>query len=254
MTHSNQTINQLMTRRSVREFTGEETTPEDLALIMQAAQRAPTSINGQQVTLIWTRDKAKIREIVDKVASQEHIATADVFVTFVIDYNRTTHAVESTGSKHLIQNCSESIVTGSIDAGIMLSQLQTAAEALGYGTCAIGYVRNNPEEMIRILGLPPRTFPLLGTTIGKPTEAALNAPLKPRIPFENFAFEETYDDDAVKKGTEVFEEEFKTFREETGLSELPTYKEKLCAFYGKAYFNQTAKFFEKQGFRWGDEV
>jgi len=247
----NPVINQLMNRRSVREFTGEPVKPEDLEIILRAAQRAPSSINGQQVTLIWTRDKAIIREIVDKVAGQEHIASADIFVTFVIDYNRTTHAV---GKKHAIERCAESIVTGTLDAGIMLSQLHTAAEALGYGTCAIGYVRSNPEEMIRILGLPKKTFPLVGTTIGVPTENAKMAPLKPRIPFESFAFEEKYNDAAVKKGVDEYEEEFKAFREKYGMNELPSYKEKTSKFYTYAYYNTTAKTFEAQGFRFKDDV
>jgi len=248
---TNAIIDQLKNRRSVREFTGSEVKKEDLDIILRAAQRAPSSINGQQVTLIYTRDKNKIKEIVDKCASQPHIATADVFVTFVIDFNRTAYAV---GDKHIIEKSAEGIVTGCVDAGIMLSSLQTAAEALGYGTTAIGYVRNNPQIMIDILGLPEKTFPLVGTTIGTPTEKAKSVPLKPRIPFDSFAFEDVYNSKKVKEGVDQYEKIFNKYREENGMSDLPSYKEKTTKFYTDVYFNQTAKMFEKQGFKWSDKV
>lgn len=251
MAVDNITVNQLLNRRSVRDFTGESVKPEDLESILRAAQRTPTSINGQQISVVYTRDKAKIKEIVDRCATQPHIATADVFVTLVIDYNRTAYAV---GDKHIIEKSAEGIVTGCVDAGIMLSALQTAAEALGYGTTAIGYVRANPQVMIDILGLPPKTFPVVGTTIGVPTAAAKNTPLKPRIPLESFAFEDTYNSQKVKDGVDQYEEEFKAYRDENGMSDLPGYKEKTTSFYTDVFFNQTAKMFESQGFKWGDDV
>lgn len=53
----NKVIEQLQNRRSVRNFTGEKVKDEDLELILRTAQRAPSSVNGQQISLIVTRDK-----------------------------------------------------------------------------------------------------------------------------------------------------------------------------------------------------
>jgi FMN reductase [NAD(P)H] len=61
------------------------------------------------------------------------VRTADVFVAVVIDFNRTAFAAELGGKEQVIERSAEGIMVGAIDAGIMLSSLQTAAEFFGYG-------------------------------------------------------------------------------------------------------------------------
>ena len=127
----NKALTQLQNRKSIRHFTGEAVSEEDLETIFKTAQRAPTSINGQQISLVYTRDKEKLAHIARLCNEQAHIATADVFVGIVIDFNRTSAIVESVGKNHIIEQSAEGIMVGAIDAGIMLSHLQSAAEALG---------------------------------------------------------------------------------------------------------------------------
>ena len=79
----NQTIKQLQNRTSIRDFTGERVSDEDLDLILRTAQRAPTSINAQQISLVYTRDKAKIKQIAEFAGGQKQIEIADVFVAIV---------------------------------------------------------------------------------------------------------------------------------------------------------------------------
>ncbi|WP_331775689.1 nitroreductase family protein [Sulfurospirillum sp. 1612] len=250
----NQTIEQLRNRKSIREFTGAPVKEEDLQLILQTAQRAPSSINGQQVSLVYTRDKAIIKKIAELSGGQVQIETADVFVTFVIDFNRTTIAAQMVGKEHLIEQSAEGIVLGAVDAGIMLSSLQSAAESLGYGTTAIGGLRNQPDAMIKLLNLPPKTFPVVGSTIGVPTEKAKNAPLKPRVPFESFAMADTYNHEAVKKGVTQYEQDLKNFREAHGMNYLTSYAEQIANFYGKIYFRSIAENLTHQGFVFQDEI
>ena len=99
----NHVLNQLQNRKSIRHFTGERISEEDLSIIFQTAQRAPTSINGQQISLVYTRDKAKLTRIAKLCNEQAHIATADVFVGIVIGFNRTSAIVESVGRNHIIE-------------------------------------------------------------------------------------------------------------------------------------------------------
>ena len=101
--------------------------------------------------------------------------------------------------------------TGAIDAGIMIDHLQSAAEALGYGTTCLGSVRNSMEEFITLFNLPKKTLLLVGTTIGVPTEKAKNAPLKPRVALDSFVMEDTYDSDKVRSSALTYEKEFKEF-------------------------------------------
>lgn len=245
-------LKNLQTRKSIRQFTGEHVRDEDLKLIFETAQRAPTSINGQQISLVYTKDKAKIEQIAQIAGGQPQVAGADVFVAVIIDYHRTFSAMESVGKKHVIEQSAEGIMVGGVDAGIMLAYIQTAAEALGYGTTAIGGIRQNPAEMIKILGLPQKTFPIVGTTIGVPTQEAKKAPLKPRVPYESFVMQDTYDAKEVTKGALEYDKILRKFRDETGTAGLPSYIESISNVYSKVYYRDTGKTLLSQGFVFKD--
>lgn len=171
---------------------------------------------------------------------------------FVIDYNRISHALDSIGQEQMIQKSAEGIIVGSVDAGIMLSSLQTAAESLGYATTAIGAVRLNPDEFIKLLDLPKNTYPLVGSTLGVPTQSAKDAPLKPRIPLDSFAFEDKYDDEKAKKGIFEYEKMLKDFRQANGMDYKTSYNLDMARFYTKSYTRNVQKTFEKQGFIFKD--
>ncbi len=250
----NQTIEQLQNRKSIREFTGEHISDDDLELIFKTAQRAPTSINAQQISLVYTRDKAKIKKIAELAGGQNQVAIADVFVAIIIDFNRTNHAAIATKRTQVVEKTAEGILMGAIDAGIVLSHLQSSAEALGYGTTAIGGIRANSDEMIKLFGLPKKTFVAVGSTIGVPTQNAKNAPLKPRVSIESFVMEDTYDEQKVKDGAYTYDKEFKEFRDKTGSGTLPTYFEVTSSSYEKSYYRKTGKVLEAQGFKFSDTI
>lgn len=248
----NQVIKQLSSRKSIRQFTGESVSKEDFDLIIKTAQRCPTSINGQQISLVYTRDKEKIKEIAKLCGGQLQVETADVFITIVVDFNRTIFAVEQAGEKHFIEQSAEGVLVGAVDAGIMLNAIQVAAESLGFGTTAIGAVRNDPEAMIKLLNLPAKTFPIVGTTIGVSTKEAKEAPLKPRIPIEGFAFEDTYNDKKVKDSVLKYEKQMKQFREDHNMNYLQSYCEQTANYYKNIYFRRIALNYKNQGFEFKD--
>jgi FMN reductase [NAD(P)H] len=248
----NMTLKNLQSRKSIRDFTGEHVSEEDLKIILETAQRAPTSINGQQISLVYTKDKKTIEKISQIAGGQPQIAGADVFVTVVIDYHRTSSAMESQGEKHVIEQSAEGIMVGGVDAGIMLAYIQTAAESLGYGTTAIGGIRQNPKEMIELLGLPQKTFPIVGTTIGVATKEAKSGPKKPRVPFESFAMQDKYDAKKVTEGALQYDKIFRKFRDENGTAQLPSYIEGISKLYTKVYYRDTGKTLQSQGFVFKD--
>ncbi len=248
----NKIITQLSNRKSIRQFTGESISTNDLDLIIKTAQRCPTSINAQQISLIYTRDKEKIKQLAELCGGQEQVATADVFITIVVDFNRTIYAVNQVGEEHVIDKSAEGILVGAVDAGIMLNAIQVSAESLGYGTTAIGAIRNEPEAIIKLLGLPSKTFPIVSTTIGVPSKEAQNSPLKPRIPINSFAFEDKYNDTKVKEGVLIYEKEMKEFRDDNNMDYLESYCEQTAKYYKNIYFRKIAKNYKKQGFEFKD--
>lgn len=248
----NTVIKQLSNRKSIRQFTGESVSNEDLELIMRTAQRCPTSVNGQQISLVYTKDREKIAKLAELCGGQKQVETADVFIMLVVDFNRTSYAVEQTGEIQVIDQSAEGILVGAVDAGIMLNALQVAAESLGYGTTAIGAVRNQPQACIELLELPQKTFPIVGTTIGVPTKEAKEAALKPRVPFKSFAFKDTYCSQKVKEGVLEYEKDLKDFRVKHGMDYLQSYCEQMASFYKHIYNRKVAQSYKDQGFEFID--
>lgn len=249
----NPTIKQLLTRKSIRQFTGEPVTDEDFELICKAALRCPTSINGQQVSLVYTRDKEKIREIADLCGGQKQIETADMFVMFVADFNRTRYAVESTGQTQIVEKSVDGVLKAALDVGIMLTAFQTAAESLGYGTTVIGAARYVPEAMIRLFKLPKSTYPIVGTTIGVPTQAAKDYPLKPRISLKSFAMQDTYDSAEVEKGVDKYEQTLTEYRKAHNMDYKTSYKAEVAMHYAGYYKPQVTETLISQGFDFSKE-
>ena len=249
----NQTIKQLLNRRSIRNFTGEPVKEDDLTLILQAAQQAPTSINGQQISLVVTRDKEKIKQIAEIAGGQPQVATADVFVTVVIDYNRADAAMKHAGQEMVISKSAEGIVVGSADAGIAVNALQTAAESLGYGTTVIGGIRANPAAMIELLELPANTFPALGSTIGV-IDTEVESAVKPRVALESYAMYEKYDTEKVSSGAIQYDSELRKWWDSIGLTDMPSYTAQTGQFYSSIYFPEVAKTMASQGFKFTDKL
>jgi len=249
----NQVIKQLQNRRSVRSFTGEKVTPEHLTEILRAGQQSPTSINGQQISLVVVEDKATIAKIAEIAGGQQQVVDADKFILIVADFNRTSAAVDSKEKKQIIHESAEGIIVGAVDAGIMLNALQTAAESFGYGTTAIGGIRRNPDAMIKLLNLPKYTYPLVGTIIGVPDQSK-PARLKPRVPFNSFVHFEKYDTDAVKNGIAEYDRQLRKWWDEQNLTNFPDYSGNLSAIYSQIYFPTIAQTMNAQGFVFKDEV
>ncbi|WP_305857826.1 nitroreductase family protein [Balneatrix alpica] len=250
MTHP--VITQLLQRRSVRQFSGAAVAEADLQLILQAAQQAPTSINGQQVSLIVTRDKARIARIAELAGGQPQVAGADVFITLVMDFNRTAIATELAGATQVIEQSAEGLMAGAVDVGIMLNAIQTAANALGYGSTAIGGIRANPAAMIDLLQLPSKTFPLAGLTLGVPDPSQPGV-VKPRVPLASFAMNEHYNQQAVRQGVEQYDQQLRQFWDSIGLREMPSYAQSTASYYQRIYFPTVAENLQQQGFAFKDQ-
>lgn len=117
----NETIKLLQNRRSVREFTGEKIKDEDLELILKTAQRAASSVNGQQISLIVVRDKDKLKKISELSHNQKHIEECDAFIFVLADFYRSTYAANSVGKRNVGPKTADGVVVGAVDAGIMVN-------------------------------------------------------------------------------------------------------------------------------------
>lgn len=224
-------IEAIKNRKSIRKFTDESIKKEDLEEIIEVARRAPSSVNGQQISLVYTTDKNIIEKIAHLSGGQAQIRDCSCFITLIGDYYRDKVYLESVGKELTddIQRLREVVM---VDAGIMALTINYVAMAKGYGCTIIGGVKENPEQIAELLNLPKNTIVALGITIGVPTKESLEGTLKPRIKKEAFAMEDKYNKEvqvnAVKDYEKVLDKWFKDIN-----VEQPLFGDVISRFYYK---------------------
>lgn len=218
-------------RKSIRKFTDESIKKEDLEEIIEVARRAPSSVNGQQISLVYTTDKNIIEKIAHLSGGQAQIRDCSCFITLIGDYYRDKVYLESVG-KELTEDIQRLREVAMVDAGIMALTINYVAMAKGYGCTIIGGVKDNPEQIAELLNLPKNTIVALGITIGVPTKESLEGTLKPRIKKEAFAMEDKYNKEvqvnAVKDYEKVLDKWFKDIN-----VEQPLFGDAISRFYSK---------------------
>lgn len=243
----NNTIEIINNHRSIRQYLDKDISNEIIDEIVKAAQAMPNSINGQQVSVIVVRDKEKREKLAELVGNQPYVAKAPVFLIFVMDFYRTHLAGEKTGLKQVIHESVEGIGVAALDAGIALGASVIAAESLGLGTVPIGGIRKNPEEVIKILGLPKYTFPVVGLVVGY---AENESHKKPRVPFESFRHNEKYDAEVVEKSIDAYDEEVSAYLKEIGRYEQEiNWSTTTSRIYQSIYYPSVKSTLESQGFK-----
>lgn len=243
----NNTIESIQNHRSIRQYLDKDVSDELIDEIVKSAQAMPNSINVQQTSVIVVRDKKKKEKLAELVGNQEYVAKAPVFLVFVMDFYRTYLAGEKTGFKQVIHEDIEGILAGSVDVGIALGASVVAAESLGLGTVPIGGIRKNPEEVIELLGLPKYTFPMVGLVVGYPADESHK---KPRVPFDSFKHNESYDAKAVDASIKVYDEQMDKYLKDVGRSEQETnWSTFTSRIYQSVYYPKVKDTITKQGLK-----
>lgn len=195
---TNSTVESLLNHRTVRSFDPNKPVPQEiLDSIIKATQQAPTTIGGQQYSVIVIQEKEKRQFIMEFAKGhggfQKHIIDAPVFLLFLIDFYKASLVNKKENVPLKVTDSIESVLAGSVDVGIALGTAVAAAESFGLGTVCIGAIRNhNLTPLIREVKLPEYTFPMVGLCIGYPTEEAKKSTLYPRLPLNTFAHPEYY--------------------------------------------------------------
>lgn len=85
----------------------------------------------------------------------------------------------------------ETFLVAAIDAALAAQNAVVAAESLGLSTVYIGALRNDPEQVAQLLGLPQGVMGVFGLCVGYAAEGVANE-VKPRLPQAAICFHETY--------------------------------------------------------------
>lgn len=192
-------------RSSVRSFVIDKKIPfKDQERIIYASQKSSSSFNLQTYSIISIEDKTKRKEIARLSGEQWFICDASLFWVFCVDLYKMKYVTKQAGYEYFQSKFLESTLMGVIDASLVAQTAATAAEALGYGICMIGGVRNNIDKLIDILNLPEKVFPVIGLCIGYPDR--VNPPKK-RLPIEGVFFKDTYNREKVEQAILKYDKE-----------------------------------------------
>ncbi|MBN1303723.1 MAG: NADPH-dependent oxidoreductase [Anaerolineales bacterium] len=176
----NATLELIHKHGSVRRYETWPVPASVIETIVTAGQRASTSSNFQAYSVIAVTEEEKRLALYELCGKQHQVAEAPVFLAWCADLSRTERASQLRGYTQNTDSL-ESFLLAATDTVIAAQNAALAAESLGLGICYIGAIRNNPQEVIELLNLPPLTFPITGMTIGWPTK---KPNIRPRLPLK----------------------------------------------------------------------
>ncbi|NTG76056.1 NADPH-dependent oxidoreductase [Agrobacterium rhizogenes] len=188
----NETLDTLLSHRSVRNYLPKAVPDSVLHLAIAAAQSAPSSSNLQAWSVVAVKDEARKSRLNTVAGTQRQITQAPLLLIWLADLNRPRNIAAEGGSSAEGLDYVESFLLGVIDAALAAQNAVSALESQGLGTCYIGAIRNDPEVVARELELPEGVFPVFGLTVGYP-DPAVPAGVKPRLPQTTVLHREHYD-------------------------------------------------------------
>ncbi|KAB0677810.1 NADPH-dependent oxidoreductase [Aureimonas leprariae] len=189
----NETIAGLLAHRSVRAYRGDPLAPGTLEALAAAAQSAPTSSNMQAWSLVAVTEAATKRELARLAAGQKHIEECPLFLVFLADLSRAERLAGREGVR--LENLAylETFLVAAFDAAFAAENALVAAESLGLSTVYIGALRNRPEAVAALLGLPGNSVALFGLCVGHADEPRVPNGVRPRLPQAAVVHCERYD-------------------------------------------------------------
>lgn len=242
----NETIKVMKNHRSIRKYKNEMISDEVMDILIDVAQHAPNSINGQQSSIIVIKDKETKKKISEYAGGQPWIDECPVFLVFVMDFYKTKLACDKNGRTQTITDSVESIIVGCVDIGLGMQNVITAAESLGLGTVCIGGIRNNPSDIIKILNLPEYTYPVVGLCLGYPAD---NSALKPRMAKEAYCHMEKYNKEILNSAIDSFDEIIAKYLAEGSREQKVNWSSTTSNAYQHVYFPKVYPTLKEQGFK-----
>jgi len=212
----NETIDTLLSHRSVRSYLPDPVPHTAVELAVAAAQSAASSSNLQAWSVVAVEDPERRNRLNAVAGNQRQIAQAPLLLVWLADLSRPRAIAADGGSAGDGLDYIESFLLGVIDAALAAQNAVVAFESLGLGTCYIGAIRNDPETVARELALPDGVFPVFGLTVGFP-DPAQPAGVKPRLPQSTVLHREQYADDARARDLAGYNKALRSFQAEQAM-------------------------------------
>ncbi len=151
-------LDAIQTRVSVRQFTGEEVSEEQIQTLLKCAFSAPTAVNKQPWDILVITDKEIIKQIGEKFPNSR--CQNNPSVVFCLCGNMEK-ALEGEAREYWIQ-----------DVSAAMENLLLAAHGMGLGAVWVGIhpISERVQAHRELLGLPSNVVPLGLAVVGHPNE------------------------------------------------------------------------------------
>ncbi len=164
----NEAIKNILTRYSVRKFTGDKVKKEDLLKILKSGMSAPSAVNRQPWSFVVVTKREILDELCEKLPFAKMLSGADaaIVVCGLPDKSKLINLVlkiviNSSLKDFWVQDCSAAT-----------ENILLAAHALGYGAVwtAVFPKETLVKNVQEILEIPEHVIPLNVIPIGVPVE------------------------------------------------------------------------------------
>ncbi|MCB1889513.1 MAG: nitroreductase family protein [Rhodocyclaceae bacterium] len=210
-------ISHLLAHRSVRAYRPDPVSDEQLTAIVAAAQSAATSSNLHAWSVVAVRDPERKAALAECAGGQAHVREAPLQLVWLADLSRLHRVAEGCDRPDAALDYTEMFLVAAIDAALAAQNAAAAAESLGLSLVYIGGMRNRPEEVARLLGLPPRVFAVFGMCLGY-EDTARPAAIKPRPPQPVVLHHETYSEAQQAAPLASYDQAMARFYESQGMA------------------------------------
>ena len=226
----NEILKSLHDRKSVRVFTEEPISDADKTQILEAALAAPSAGCQLLYTILDITDQAKKDRLADLCDHQPFIAKAPMVLIFCADCQKWLSFYQEAGLTPRTPGSGDLLLAVE-DAVIAAQNAVTAAQSLNIGSCYIGDIMENVEEIRSLLALPSYVYPAAMLVFGHPTASQLERKKPERFALSDIVCENAYQE---KSGEEIR----KMFNGHTGVK---TYDDWMEAFWKRKYESEFSR-------------
>lgn len=203
MTNTSETIETILSHKSVRKFTSDAIESAVLKQLIACGQAAASSGFVQSCSVIRITDREHRKQIAEAAGGQQWIIEAPEFLVYCADLSRVDIACIQHDLGELEGQTEHFIVT-TVDTALLAQNVLLAAESLGLGGVFIGGIRNDPQLISDLLELPDKVYPVFGMCLGWP---AIEPDLKPRFPVETVLHEGKYQAESRKDAVKQYDQQ-----------------------------------------------
>lgn len=226
----NNTVKELLNRKSVRVFTDKKISKEDKDTILLAAANAPTAGNMQLYSIIDITTKKAKEKLSVLCDNQPFIKEGKMVLIFVADYLKWVDAFSFANANPRPLGKGD-LLLAIEDAMCAAQNAVTAANSLNIGSCYIGDIMENHDEVKELLNLPDTVYPVCMLVFGYPTKQQIDRVKPERIDMKYLIHKDTY----KRKDEKTLEKMF------SKKVEKDLYKEYLSNFCKRKYNSNFSK-------------